>query len=80
MGKKSSRTEGWFSLMPCEKVVAPYSLVYSKRTMIPRVSLVFCLLPRHVYFPLQGSKKAISLLHLEIILLVFYKCVCSHLM
>lgn len=78
MGKESSRTEGCLFMMPEKGMVAPYSIVYSENCGSFTVFLVFCLLPRHIYDLLLQFKRAISFLHLEIILLVLSKCVCSH--
>lgn len=77
MGKESSRTEGWLFMMPWEKGACSFfSLVYAGNYVAFFVFLIFCLLPRYALYPLQEFKKAVSL---EVILLVFYKYDCSHL-
>lgn len=78
MGKESSRTEGCLFMMPEKGAVAPYSIVYSENCGSLTVFLAFCLLPRHIYDFLLQFKRAISFLHLEIILLVVSKYGCSH--
>lgn len=78
-GRKAAELRGCYLWCPEKGVLAPFSLVCLGNYASFIVFLIFYLLPRYALYPLLGSKRAVSFLPPESILLVLYKYDCSHL-